>query len=164
MKASERLAATEAAIASEKIPRVMETATTAAAATNHFSCWRSSPLDPRKRTPTDTAESTNVTGNASTATLKTIRSNAGSPRVASSEPANGSDQTLVARVIEPAVRHRSPTPASQATGRHLLEGGCPVGNSRNRNGSRQIAMGSRPALSQASNLPPGRTPGSTTRT
>src|SRR5215211_8057061 len=107
MKASERVTAAEAAIACEKNPTAIEAATSVAAPTNHFSCWRSSPLDRRKRTTTETAESTNVSGRPNTAIMKTGKTNQGSPRTALSETANGSDQTLVARVIEPAVRHTS---------------------------------------------------------
>src|SRR5215207_11475878 len=143
MKASERVTAAEAAIACEKNPTAIEAATSVAAPTNHFSCWRSSPLDRRKRTTTETAESTNVSGRPNTAMMKTGSTNPGSPRTALFEPANGSDQILVARVMEPAERLTSTRPVSQATGRHVLEGRCPVGNSRNRNGSRQIAIGNR---------------------
>ena len=150
---------------SEKNPRLNVTATTAAAATNHFSCRRSSPVERRNLTTTEAKDSSIATGYATAATTKTASAYLGTESATASwDPANGSAQTVVAKTAPLNVRNRRTAAESHATGRQRREGRCPVGNRRSRNGSRQIGIGNRTVLSQAMNRPPGRNPGSASRT
>ena len=112
-------------------PNVM--ATSAAAVANHFSCRRSSPIELRNRSATDTNDEISTTGNATRATKKTRFANPeGAPDDAPKFWASGWDQPTVARISEPNVRNAKSPPAAHPTGRQRRERRWPVGKSRNR--------------------------------
>jgi hypothetical protein len=142
---------------------VNATAATPAAETNHFSWSRSAPVERRKRTTSDTTDSSSATISASTAI--TIAARATSPRdpAATLIPSNGSDQPAVARIKQAIVSKTKMTPTSQTTGRQRGEGRCPVGNNRNSMTRPTIGIGQSTLLSHASTRPAGSDPGSARR-
>src|SRR5207247_5144870 len=140
------------------------TATIAAAVTNHFSWRRSSPLACANLRRRATNDSTNVTGRAKA----TIRKATVAALAAADEPdevswANGRDQFVVASTKAVAVSRTSTAPQHQATGRQLGAGSRPVGNRRNRKGSREMGMVHIQLESQANARPAGNEPGCATR-
>jgi hypothetical protein len=140
------------------------TATSPAAVTTHLSWSRSSPLERANLRASATKDSRNATGSAmmkiKNSTIATLP-NADS-RISLSI-ANGRAQLALASSIELPVTNTSKVPSYQATGRQRRLGTCPVGNRRNRIGSRQTGMAHTQPESQARGRPAGREPGSTSK-
>src|ERR687890_2038044 len=136
-----------------------QTSVRAAAAANHLICWRSSPLDRRKRTNTEiTAPSpaSSIIGNAtkSTTTNKAwdVPSSAAPSGRTSAGPLSG-QRTMEARTqIRPMER-----PPSQATGRQRCDGGRTLGMRRGRNTRIRPSPGAQiHCISQDASAPRGR--------
>src|SRR5918995_3606149 len=106
--------------------------TTEAAKAIHLICWRSSPLERRKRNTRLAAERTMHTGSSRRNTSIPLNSQ-GCP---SSPNGLRTSPRLANRPGEkatPTLASTSTTPEKRARGRHLVEGSLPSGKSRNTN-------------------------------
>jgi hypothetical protein len=134
------------------------TTTSKAAAANHFSCSRSSPLDRTNRT---TTAATLTTSAAGTRMINTASSSGGIPGAPVAP--NGSAQRRLAFTSKPTVVSANVPPTNHAAGRHRRERSCPVGKSRNTKASMAMGITQIQLASHMAARPVGQDPGAATR-
>ena len=146
-----RLAAEAASVEYRRDHATVVSRTGAAAAANHFSCRRSSPLDRKNLT---TVEPTHTTNDA-----MRPASTMGSTAVAAG--VKGSAQWRVACIIRLRVKPANATTVNHAAGRHRRDARRPVGKIRNTNA--KPAMGRAPPQfpNHPARRPSGSEPGAT---
>src|SRR5262245_40618570 len=127
----------------------------AAAASNHLSCMRSSPVDRLKRTISPVRPTTG-------GTVRPRKNMTFAAAPVTCRP-NGSDQLRVADAIANAVATAYAPAMSQAAGRHRGEGSRPVGNSNKKNANAGSVTSQIHTESQANARPAGNDPGAATR-
>src|SRR5579862_1390555 len=155
---SARLFRTTAATEFElvRITATKVTTTRTAAAANHFSCSRSSPVD---RANLTTIAEPQIT---SAARMKmTIAASTGGLTNWLKE-ADGCAHSRVAPTIAATVLNAKTAPTNHAAGRHRGERRCPVGKSRNRKATKARAMSQIHADTQSAASPPGHDRGAAT--